>query len=116
MNWKQASCIFSEVLNNARKVLIALSTRMLFSIKTAGICDYSIGINIRKQNAVYVRWYLFPENMDLVSDILQPQLVALGGRMFPNEKCLFSCTNLICRIQTLTSFHLNLAAISCVNI
>lgn len=39
MNWKQASCIVAEVLNNARNVLIALSTQMVHLIKTAGICD-----------------------------------------------------------------------------
>lgn len=69
MNWKQASCIFAEVLNNARKVLIAFSTQMVFSIKTATFVINSIGINIRKHNAVCVRWYLFPENMDLVPDM-----------------------------------------------
>lgn len=30
----------------------------------------STGINITEQNAVYVRWYLFSENMALVPDIL----------------------------------------------
>lgn len=98
------------------KCWLPFPLRCYFQLKLPACVINSSGINIRKQNGV-CQVVSVSREYGLSSRYIVAAAHCFRQPYVPRWKqCSFSCTKLICRIQILTSLHLNLVAISCVNI